>query len=238
MQIMRYSRWGYDGEINAKARESGDLRPAKPPDWHEWSGIPDPSNTSRPQTKGSMGSMNSFRTTRARSLPWLIEDEDSQTTWLEDDGSALRPSTMWDVNLFIYLFLHTRPLVAVLFRRNTTGGLERPIERRPSFSASSPSAAASRLAAITEASPSARLRPGALALSRSAMASRPSPRALPAGDRPSPFRLLGSALAASNILHLLHVLDDVQRRVAVLVAAIQVHAGPRDQKPQQLMVAV
>ena len=93
MQIMRYSRWGYDGEINAKARESGDLRPgAKPPDWHEWSGIPDPSNPSRPQTKGSMGSMNSFRTDPSEEPPRLIEDEDSQTTWLEDDGSGRFPS--------------------------------------------------------------------------------------------------------------------------------------------------
>ena len=130
MQIMRYSRWGYDGEINAKARESGDLRPgAKPPDWHEWSGIPDPSNPSRPQTKGSMGSMNSFRNGPVEEPPRLIEDEDSQTTWLEDDGSGTLSFRRDDRELTL-LFLHTRPLVAVLLRRNTTGGLGQLIERQ------------------------------------------------------------------------------------------------------------
>ena len=90
MQIMRYSRWGYDGEINAKARESGDLRPgAKPPDYYDWSGLRDPANPSRPQT---VGSMNSFRTDPSEEPPRLIEDEDSQTTWLEDDGSGRFPS--------------------------------------------------------------------------------------------------------------------------------------------------
>jgi len=69
---------------------AGDLRPgAKPPDWHEWSGIPDPANPSRPQT---VGSMNSFRTDPSEEPPRLIEDEDSQTTWLEDDGSGRFPS--------------------------------------------------------------------------------------------------------------------------------------------------
>ena len=39
-----------------------------------------------------MGSMNSFRTDPSEEPPRLIEDEDSQTTWLEDDGSGRFPS--------------------------------------------------------------------------------------------------------------------------------------------------
>ena len=125
--------------------------------------------------------------------PRLIEDEDSQTTWLEDDGSGRFPSveTIGShlIYLFIYLFLHTRPLVAVLFRRNTTGGLGRLIERRrasPLLHRRPPRLPSRGYYRSIVAAAAA----GCACVSRSAMASRPSPRALPAGDRPSPFPLL------------------------------------------------
>ena len=102
MQVMRSSRWGYDGELNAKARESGDLRPgAKPQDYHEWSGIrpgtPSRPGTTqlRPDTKGSMGSMGSFRTDATEEPPKLLEgtfdddsQDDSQATWLTEANAT------------------------------------------------------------------------------------------------------------------------------------------------------